>query len=102
MEIQTSPQQQQQQRRNNNGFWKLFHCVAKKNRQEKGHSSFGATSPGKDPSVLLELERNNKMDSLSMSLCEISNSSLRDVEHMALEDELNTYMKEIKLRERCN
>lgn len=41
------------------------------------------------------------MDSLSMSLCEISNSSLKDVENMALEDELTAYMKEIKRRERC-
>lgn len=81
-----------------NKFWRFFRCVAKPNL-DKRHS-FG--SPIRDPSVLLELEKNNKIDSLSMSLCEISNSSLKDVENMALEDELTSYMKEIKRRERCN
>lgn len=80
-------------------FWHLFRCIT---RQSLQNGSF-RHSPTREPSIiLLELEQNNKVDDLSMSICDISNCSLKDIENMALEDELTTYMKEIKNRERCN
>lgn len=95
-QVEIIPEAHSNSARRRNGFWKFFRCVARANTNKR--HSFG--SPVKDPSVLLELERNKKMDSLSMSLCEISNSSLKDVENMALEDELSTYMNEMKKMER--
>jgi hypothetical protein len=41
------------------------------------------------------------VQSLASSSNNVSNSSLKDVEHGALEDELTAYMKELRRREEC-
>lgn len=80
-------------------FWQYFECLAKKTFDDSKRLSAYYSSPVKEPSILLELETSPKRAPRCTSPCDISNSSLKDVENGAIEDELTTYMKEVKRRE---
>lgn len=85
-------------------FWKICECVTKK-RLDKKRSDAYYLSPVKEPEITLELDgvalkkepwggRPKSPDS-----CDISNSSLNEVEMFTFEDELTAYMREIAKRE---
>lgn len=78
-------------------FFSLFRCIAKKTLDDK------TIKPYDSPiSEHCESEKggNELNDRLNLSSYDVSNSSLRDIEHGALEDELTIYMKEIQRREK--
>lgn len=50
---------------------------------------------------MLAVCASGSVQSLASSSNNVSNSSLRDVEHGALEDELSAYMRELRRREEC-
>jgi hypothetical protein len=83
-----------------NKFWQYFECIARRTFDDGKRLSAYYASPVKEPNILLELETSPKRTpTRCTSPCEISNSSLKDVENGAIEDELTTYMKEVKRRE---
>ncbi|XP_044261929.1 pyrokinin-1 receptor-like [Tribolium madens] len=81
-------------------FWQYFECLAKRTFDDSKRLSAYYSSPVKEPSIFMELKTSPKKNQgRCTSPCEISNSSLKDVENGAIEDELTTYMKEVKRRE---
>lgn len=64
------------------------------------------SSPIREQNILFEMENIQQQKDVHFShkrSFDISNSSLKDVECMAIEDELTAYMKEIKERKiYCN
>lgn len=85
-------------------FLQFFHCIAKKTLDDSKRLSSYYSSPVKETNVLeLQktdrfLEDKDKSDNSVRKPC-ISNSSLKDIEMDAIEDELTAYMKEIRRRE---
>ncbi|KAJ3641670.1 hypothetical protein Zmor_028154 [Zophobas morio] len=83
-------------------FWQYFECIARRTFDDGKRLSAYYSSPVKEPSILLELDTTPKKSQSCSSPCDISNSSLKDVESGAIEDELTTYMKEVRRRECCS
>ncbi|KAJ8936912.1 hypothetical protein NQ318_010939, partial [Aromia moschata] len=89
-------------------FLQFFHCVAKRTLDDGKRLSSYYSTPLREPNIP-ELERASKTIEKGESAgrgrfhssC-ISNSSLRDIEMGAIEDELTAYMKEIRKRELCS
>lgn len=80
-------------RKKTNRFLRAFRCLAKKTLDEGIQSKY--SSPAKaDPVIDCGIQ-----ESYCMVPCNVSSSSLKDVEQGALEDELTAYMKEIQNRE---
>ncbi|XP_018564203.1 pyrokinin-1 receptor-like [Anoplophora glabripennis] len=83
-------------------FLQFFHCIAKKTLDDSKRLSSYYSSPVKETNAL-ELQKTGfldkeKCDNGVRKPC-ISNSSLKNIEIDAIEDELTAYMKEIRKRE---
>ncbi|GJQ84305.1 hypothetical protein Trydic_g5243 [Trypoxylus dichotomus] len=81
-----------------NKFLRFFRCIAKKtlldeNRRLSSYytSSISPTNKGNKSTIELESSP-NKLDNNSLTSGEISNSSLRNVDHALLKDELGIYI----------
>ncbi|KAJ8937368.1 hypothetical protein NQ314_011914 [Rhamnusium bicolor] len=86
-------------------FLQFFQCIAKRTLDDSKRLSSYYSTPIKEPNIV-ELEKTDTFsDSGKFARCEnlhkpcISNSSLKDIETGAIEDELTAYMKEIRRRE---
>ncbi|KAF2902406.1 hypothetical protein ILUMI_03779, partial [Ignelater luminosus] len=75
-------------------FWNLFVCVARRNSDP--HISGFFASPVRESHFNMELEKKNDKRNLSTSSCDISNSSLKDIDNAVLEDELASYLHMVK------
>lgn len=81
-------------------FLRAFRCFAKRTLDDKLQSS-NYPSPVIEGHITKDIS--DKIDeSYCMVSCNVSNSSLKDIENGALEDELTTYMREIHNRELTN
>lgn len=80
-------------------FLRIFQCIAKKTLDDKKVQS--VESPvNSEPQPPYEYRKPDVKEIFNMSPYNVSNSSLRDIENGALEDELTIYMKEIQRREK--
>lgn len=75
-------------------FWNLFVCVARRNSDPQIPGFFA--SPIKESHFNMESEKTNSKRNLSSSSCDISNSSLKDIDNAVLEDELASYLHMVK------
>ncbi|KAJ8978004.1 hypothetical protein NQ317_004549 [Molorchus minor] len=88
-------------------FLQFFHCIAKRTLDDSKRLSSYHSTPVREPNIL-ELDKTARYDVGRFHRCDdlhkpyISNSSLRDIETGAIEDELTSYMKEIRRRELCS
>ncbi|VEN43533.1 unnamed protein product, partial [Callosobruchus maculatus] len=90
-------------------FMRLFRCIAYRTFDDNKRlsSSYCYSSAVKEPNIF-ELQRTLDSSKGSFKRSEsyqrpcISNSSLRDIETGAIEDELTIYMNELKHRELCS
>lgn len=89
-----SIQSQKNNRSRSNGFLKIFRCLAKRKFNHRKTTSNPVPAKKDSFTMTPDLEENYCMEA-----CNVSNSSLKDIEQGALEDELTTYMKEIQNRE---
>lgn len=78
-------------------FMNLFRCIAKKTFDDKKLQPFDSPISEQSEPEKVGRELN---DRFNQSSYDVSNSSLRDIENGALEDELTIYMKEIQRREK--
>lgn len=88
-----SPYRKNSLRKKTNRFLQVFRCLAKKTLDDGIQSRF--SSPVREEKTI---DYENR-ESYCMVPCNVSNSSLKDIEQGALEDELTAYMKEIHNRE---
>ncbi|KAK9871126.1 hypothetical protein WA026_011410 [Henosepilachna vigintioctopunctata] len=75
------------------GCCQFFECIAQENQVHRRKFSAYYTTHYLEADILAAENKNN-----DDSPCDISNSSLKDVEKEALDDELTAYMKEIQRR----
>ncbi|KAJ4438280.1 hypothetical protein ANN_14219 [Periplaneta americana] len=103
------------ERTKKNAFWSIFknitgpaNTVEESRKLSVSYSPTPAT-PNQSSQFTMSSEvfdmipvcRSNSIRSLASSSNNVSNSSLRDVERGALEDELTAYMQELRRREEC-
>ena len=96
-----------------NGMWRVLHCVKGSPDLVDDNKvlsvSYSPTIQTQQDNFKMSQEmfgmmpvcRANSIRSLASSSNDVSNSSLRDVERGALEDELTAYMEELRQREAC-
>lgn len=82
-------------RRKRHRFWYAFRCVAVDSEKD---GPYAFTAPSRTR-LTVENETQTDSETFSMVPCNISNSSLRDVDRSALDDELTSYMEELHRRE---
>lgn len=80
-------------------FWQFFRWITQNGLHEDFSPPPSYYSP---PLTSPQVEFKAVRQKYTLSPCTISNSSLRDVENGALEDELTVYMQELQKREREN
>nr|XP_023023960.1 uncharacterized protein LOC111512097 [Leptinotarsa decemlineata] len=86
-------------------FLQFFQCIAKKTLDDSKRLSSYCSSPVKEQEVIDIEKTDESTEKEIVERCNeihkpcISNSSLKDIETGAIEDELTTYMKEIRRRE---
>ncbi|CAH2008388.1 unnamed protein product [Acanthoscelides obtectus] len=85
---------------------RLFRCISSRTFDDNKHksSSYCYSTAVREPNIF-ELQKTLKGSfrrSGSYQRSCISNSSLRDIETGAIEDELTIYMNELKNRELCS
>ena len=91
----------------NNGVWNVLHCVRSSDLDDSRAISVSYSSRNNRPKetfslgekITVAVGRANSIRSIGSSSNDVSNSSLRDVDRGALEDELSAYMEELRQRE---
>lgn len=77
-------------------WWNLFKWLSNRKPASEGRR-ISYSSPGPVENVIINVQVN--LEEYSMTPCNISNTSLRDVDRRAMDEELSAYMEEIRKRE---